>query len=112
MADLPVRADIPLSLISTRDIGVFAALAFDRPEQLLGCAVPLAGDFLTLPQIAEVFGRHTRLSARNHHVPLEEVWAFDRHVAGLSCIPGWGCWLWADWRGGCCSFESRSTGSG
>jgi uncharacterized protein YbjT (DUF2867 family) len=41
----------PLQLIAVRDIGAFAALAFDHPEQFIGQAIELAGDKLTRPQI-------------------------------------------------------------
>jgi uncharacterized protein YbjT (DUF2867 family) len=41
----------PLQLIAVRDIGAFAALAFDRPQEFVGQAIELAGDTLTRPQI-------------------------------------------------------------
>jgi uncharacterized protein YbjT (DUF2867 family) len=41
----------PLQLIAIRDIGGFAALAFDRPQEFVGQAIELAGDTLTRPQI-------------------------------------------------------------
>ncbi|MFD6351707.1 NmrA family NAD(P)-binding protein [Nocardia tengchongensis] len=48
VVNLAVRSEIPVSLISTHDIGAFAAIAFDRPEQFIGRIVPLAaGDYLT-----------------------------------------------------------------
>jgi uncharacterized protein YbjT (DUF2867 family) len=42
-------------LIATDDIGVFAEMAFAKPDQFLGKTIELAGDELTEPQIAEVF---------------------------------------------------------
>ncbi|WP_194834535.1 NmrA/HSCARG family protein [Nocardia sp. XZ_19_369] len=81
--NLAVRADIPLSLISVHDIGAFAALAFDRPADYRGRAVPLAGDRLTPPQIAETFGRVAGLPARSNQVPIEQVRAFDEQVAKM-----------------------------
>ncbi|QVI20882.1 NmrA family NAD(P)-binding protein [Nocardia tengchongensis] len=83
VVNLAVRSEIPMSLISTHDIGAFAAIAFDRPEQFIGRIVPLAGDYLTPPQIAEVIGQHTGLPARSNVVPLEQVRAFDRHVGQM-----------------------------
>jgi uncharacterized protein YbjT (DUF2867 family) len=41
----------PLQLIAVRDIGAFAALAFDRPQEFVGQAIELAGDALMRPQI-------------------------------------------------------------
>ncbi|RYP75157.1 hypothetical protein DL771_002618 [Monosporascus sp. 5C6A] len=45
----------PLQLISTRDIGWFAAQAFMRPGDFAGRAISLAGDELTLSQANAVF---------------------------------------------------------
>ncbi|WP_218025082.1 NmrA family NAD(P)-binding protein [Nocardia pseudovaccinii] len=73
MLNLAVRADIPVSLISVDDIGAFAAIAFDRPADFLGRKVPIAGDRLTPPQIAEIFGRTAGLPARRFLVPIEQV---------------------------------------
>jgi uncharacterized protein YbjT (DUF2867 family) len=44
-----------LQLISVHDIGVFAARAFQNPQEYKGRAISLAGDELTLPQAKEVF---------------------------------------------------------
>jgi uncharacterized protein YbjT (DUF2867 family) len=41
----------PLQLMAVRDIGAFAALSFDRPQEFVGQAIELAGDTLTRPQI-------------------------------------------------------------
>ncbi|WP_051182386.1 NmrA/HSCARG family protein [Nocardia vinacea] len=81
--NLAVRADIPVSLISVHDIGGFAAIAFDRPADFLGRTVPIAGDRLTPPQIAETFGRTAGLPARSFQVPIEQVRAFDEQVAKM-----------------------------
>lgn len=44
-----------LQLISVHDIGVFAANAFQRPQQFEGRAISLAGDELTLAQAKKKF---------------------------------------------------------
>ncbi|MBF9134391.1 NmrA/HSCARG family protein [Plantactinospora sp. S1510] len=56
-----------LQTIAVPDIGVFARLAFERPEQFAGQALELAGDELTIAQIAQTLRgagrriRYTRL---------------------------------------------------
>lgn len=52
-AALPPSA--PVQLISTIDIGFFAAESFRRPEEWKGRAISLAGDVLTFPQIKAVY---------------------------------------------------------
>lgn len=45
-----------LQMIAVQDIAVFARHAFEHPERMLGQAVELAGDALTVPQIAAALG--------------------------------------------------------
>jgi uncharacterized protein YbjT (DUF2867 family) len=49
--------DRTLQMIAVGDIGVFAALAFADPDSYLGRALELAGDELTVPQIADAVGK-------------------------------------------------------
>ncbi len=48
-----------LQIVATDDIGVFAAIAFERPDEFIGQAIELAGDDLTEDEVAAVFGRVT-----------------------------------------------------
>ncbi len=80
---LAVRPELPVQLISVRDIGAFAAIAFGRPGQFLGRTVDIAGDILTPPQIAEAFGRACGLPARFRQTPIEQVRAFDTQLAQM-----------------------------
>jgi uncharacterized protein YbjT (DUF2867 family) len=70
-------------MIATRDIGAFAATAFDQPERFVGQQLEIAGDDLTGPQIAEVFGQTAGLPARFQQVPIEQLRAFDEELARM-----------------------------
>jgi uncharacterized protein YbjT (DUF2867 family) len=83
VVSLPVLPELPMQLISVRDIGAFAAIAFDRPDQFLGRTVGIAGDALTPPRIAETFGRVCGLPARLRQTPIEQVRAFDTQLAQM-----------------------------
>jgi uncharacterized protein YbjT (DUF2867 family) len=83
VVSLAVRPDLPMQLIAVRDIGAFAAIAFDRPDQFLGRTVEIAGDVLTPPQIAETFGRVCGLPARFRQTPIEQIRAFDQQLAQM-----------------------------
>ncbi len=48
--------DKPLQMVAVRDIGVFARMAFADPGRYLGKEIELAGDELTVPEIAELLG--------------------------------------------------------
>ena len=80
---LAVRPELPVQLISVRDIGAFAAIAFGRPGDFLGRTVEIAGDILTPPQIAEAFSRACGLPARFRQTPIEQVRAFDPQLAQM-----------------------------
>jgi len=80
---LAVRPDLPVQLISVRDIGAFAAIAFARPGEFLGRTVEIAGDILTPPQIAAAFSRACGLPARFRQTPIEQVRAFDPQLAQM-----------------------------
>jgi uncharacterized protein YbjT (DUF2867 family) len=80
---LAVRPELPVPLISVRDIGAFAAIAFGRPGQFLGRTAAIAGDILTPPQIAGAFSRACGLPARSRQTPIEQVRAFDPQLAQM-----------------------------
>ncbi len=55
----PLDPDKPFQMIDADDIGVFAAMAFENPGEWIGREVDLAGDELTMPEIADTFSRVT-----------------------------------------------------
>lgn len=69
----PIRADQPYQTIATDDIGAFAALAFERPKQMIGEEIELAGSELTNIQAAEVFSRVLGKRVKFQKLPLSIV---------------------------------------
>ena len=51
-----ILPEIPLQMIATNDIGIFAANVFDNPEKYLGKAIDIAGDSVTMPESAKLIG--------------------------------------------------------
>ena len=68
----PLLPTKPLQMVTVDDIGVFAALAFADPEHWIGRAIELAGDELTMPRAAEVFGRVIGRPVHYVQVPMAE----------------------------------------
>ena len=83
VVSIAVRPELPMQLISVRDVGAFAAIAFERPGHFLGQTVEIAGDALTPPQIADTFGRVCGLRARFRRTPIEQICAFDAQLAQM-----------------------------
>lgn len=64
-----VGPDKPLQLIAVADIGIFARLAFERPGDFLGRAIEIAGDELTVGQIAAALRQATGARVPYLHLP-------------------------------------------
>ena len=52
-----LRPTTKLQMVAVEDIGAFAALAFDHPQDFVSVALELAGDELTMPEAADVLSR-------------------------------------------------------
>jgi uncharacterized protein YbjT (DUF2867 family) len=78
-----MRPDKPLQMIAVDDIGAFAALAFGRPNDFLGRALELAGDELTMPEVAEAFGRAIGRPVRYVAQPLEQLRGTNSDAAAM-----------------------------
>ncbi len=48
----PLRPDTKLQMIAVQDIGEFSSAAFLRPAEFIGQAIDLAGDALSMPEVA------------------------------------------------------------
>ena len=70
---LPLPPTKPLQMIATDDIGAFATLVFENPDEFIGQAIEIAGDELTMPEVAAAIGRVTGLPTRYVETPLAEV---------------------------------------
>ncbi len=53
----PLDPDKKLQQVTVDDVGAFCAIALGYPEKWLGREVDLAGDELTMPQVAQTFSR-------------------------------------------------------
>lgn len=80
---LALRPRTDLQLISTRDIGVFAAIAFERPEEFLGRQLVIGGDRVPAAVVAEAFGKARGVPARFEQTPIAQLRAFDEEVAKM-----------------------------
>ncbi len=75
------KPDVQVGLIASDDIGAFAALAFEQPEQYLGQTIEIAGDAPTPPQIAAAISRATGRAVGYVQVPIEALEQQNAQVA-------------------------------
>jgi uncharacterized protein YbjT (DUF2867 family) len=69
---LPVKADVPVQMISVQNVGEFVAAAFLRPDEFIGQQFDIAGDSLTYPEALKILGEKTGRSIRYEVMPLKQ----------------------------------------
>jgi uncharacterized protein YbjT (DUF2867 family) len=68
----PLDPDKPFQQVAVEDVGAFAAMAFEHPDEWIGREVDLAGDEQTMPEIAETFGCVTGRDIAYYQVPWDQ----------------------------------------
>jgi uncharacterized protein YbjT (DUF2867 family) len=68
----PLDPDKPFQQVAVEDIGAFAAIAFEHPDEWIGREVDLAGDEQTMPEIAETFGHVIGREVEYYQVPWDQ----------------------------------------
>lgn len=67
----PLRPDRKLQMIALSDIGEFATAAFLRPKEFVGKEIDLAGDELSLPEVAQQISCFMNREVRYEQIPEE-----------------------------------------
>jgi uncharacterized protein YbjT (DUF2867 family) len=78
--------DTKLQMIAVRDIGIFAALAFEGHDSVAGRAIEIGGDAPTMAEVARAFGEATGRPVRYVRQPMAEV---EAHNAELATMYRW-----------------------
>src|SRR5918997_2547529 len=68
----PLDPDKPFQHVAVEDVGAFAAIAFEHPEEWIGREVDLGGDEQTMPEIAETFARVVGRETSYYQVPWDQ----------------------------------------
>jgi uncharacterized protein YbjT (DUF2867 family) len=80
---MSLPAERSMQMIAADDIGSFIALAFTRPAEFIDRALEIAGDELTMLQVAETFSRVIGRPVSFNQLPIEQTRAFDANLARL-----------------------------
>jgi uncharacterized protein YbjT (DUF2867 family) len=78
-----VQPDTSLQMIAVEDIGKYGRLAFEKHAELNGHALDIAGDDLTMPEVAEVISKAAGKTVSFEQVPIEEVRKFSDDFAAM-----------------------------
>jgi uncharacterized protein YbjT (DUF2867 family) len=76
---LPIKPGRKLAMVALKDIGEFGAVAFVRPKDFLGQAIDLAGDDLTMSEVAAQLSRTMGRPIRFQEFPLDQAEAAMGH---------------------------------
>src|SRR5262245_32633263 len=66
---MPMKPEKKLAMVALRDIGEFGAETFVRPHDFIGQAIDLAGDELTIPEVATLLANASRRPIRFQEFP-------------------------------------------
>ena len=80
---MAIRPDKLLQMIAVEDLGEFARLAFEHPDDYTGMTMDLAGDEMTMSQVAAAFSRLTGTHVRYAYQPIEDVRRFNADAAKM-----------------------------
>jgi uncharacterized protein YbjT (DUF2867 family) len=78
---LPLKLDRPLQMIAVDDIGAIIAQIFDRPEAFHGKTIEIAGDNLSLQQVATLWSRQSGKRITCEEQPIEQVRKINKDLA-------------------------------
>jgi uncharacterized protein YbjT (DUF2867 family) len=80
---MSLPAERSMQMIAADDIGAFVALAFAQPADFVGRALEIAGDELSMLEVAETLSRVTGREVRFQPLDIEQTRAFDPNLAQL-----------------------------
>lgn len=116
---LPLTPDTRLQMVAVDDIGALASMAFEQPAHWRGRAVELAGDELSMTELAAAFGRISGREVKYVQAPWDQFEAnagheltimyrwfqdvgYDVDIAALrreySKLTGFERWLQSTWK--------------
>ena len=76
-----IRPEARLQMIAVADIGKYGALAFEDHDRLNGRAISIAGDEMTMPEVAKVLGAAAGKPVAFEPTPIEQVRQFSEDLA-------------------------------
>lgn len=73
-----VAGDVKVPYIATKDIGIFARIAFENPDEYIGREVKLIGDFVSGYELADMMGSIRGEKFKYSSVPKWIIWIVSR----------------------------------
>jgi uncharacterized protein YbjT (DUF2867 family) len=80
---MAIKPDKPLQMLAVEDLGEFVRIAFEHPDEHIGKSMDLAGDELTMSQVASAFSRIIGKTVRYAYQSIEDVRRFNADTAKM-----------------------------
>ena len=76
-----IKPTTRLQMVAVTDIGKYGRIAFEKHAELNGKAIDIAGDELTMPQVAAIIAKVAGHPVTHFQVPIEEIRKFSEDFA-------------------------------
>lgn len=81
--NMAMKADTKLQMIAVDDIGAISAKIFDNPEKFIGKDIELAGDELTMPEVAALYETNTGKKTEFVELPVSVIRTNSAEMADM-----------------------------
>lgn len=81
--NLAMKPDTKLQMIAAEDIGAITTAIFNNPKEYLGKEIEIAGDDLTMPEVAEIYSKVTGKDAVFNEMPMDGLRAYSEELANM-----------------------------
>ncbi len=81
--NMALKADTKLQMIAVDDIGAISAKIFDNPEKFIGKDIELAGDELTMPEVAALYETNTGKKTEFVELPVSVIRTNSAEMADM-----------------------------
>lgn len=81
--NMAMKADTKLQMIAVDDIGAISAKIFDNPDKFIGKEIELAGDELTMPEVAALYETNTGKKTEFVELPVSVIRTNSEEMADM-----------------------------
>ena len=81
--NMAMKADTKLQMIAVDDIGAISAKIFDNPDKFIGKEIELAGDELTMPEVAALYETNTGKKTEFVELPVSVIRTNSAEMADM-----------------------------
>lgn len=80
---MAMKPDTKLQMISVDDIGAISVVVFNDPKEYIGKEIEIAGDELTIPQVAETYSKVTGKETVFNELPMDVLRSNSEEYANM-----------------------------